>query len=141
MPLESSGTEAFVCLFVCMCVCLQKAAYYRGFNPEAGYYPASWGAAQGQTDLMISITAGPKLPSFFLTVPLVIWNVTSLARDGTHIPCTGSVESYPLAHQGNTRIHLLMTPDLQLQPYVSQELRNEIAKHLKVAATLAWLAP
>ena len=43
MPLESSGTEAFVCLFVCMCVCLQKAAYYRGFNPEAGYYPASGG--------------------------------------------------------------------------------------------------
>ena len=44
MPLESSGTEAFVCLFVCMCVCLQKAAYYREFNPEAV------GAAQGQTD-------------------------------------------------------------------------------------------
>ena len=52
----------------------------------------------------------PCLPSFllslsiyiFLAVPNNIWDLSSLTRDRTLVPCIGSAESYPLDHQGNS---------------------------------------
>ena len=37
----------------------------------------------------------------FSTVPRGMWNLSSLTRDGPYAPCSRSMESWPLDHQGN----------------------------------------
>ena len=38
----------------------------------------------------------------FWAIPLGMWSLSSLTRDGAHSPCSGSVESQPLDCPGNS---------------------------------------
>ena len=40
------------------------------------------------------------LSFFFFAVLHGVWDLSSLTRDGTCAPCSGSTESQPLDHQG-----------------------------------------
>ena len=46
---------------------------------------------------------------FFLATPHGMWDLSSPTRGQTHAPCTGSMESQPLDHQGSP-----LKPDLQV---------------------------
>lgn len=39
---------------------------------------------------------GSLYNSFILAAPWSMWDLSSMTKDGTHAPCIGSVDSYPL---------------------------------------------
>ena len=51
----------------------------------------------------IEVESGPLRKTFFFFLAELhgIWNLSSLTRDQTHTPCSGSIESKPLDHQGS----------------------------------------
>ena len=49
--------------------------------------------------------------TFLLAAPCSMWDLSSLIRDQTHIPGTGSLESEPLDHQ--QEVHCLSLLQMQ----------------------------
>ena len=79
---------------------------------------------------------------FFFALPQGMWDLSSLTRDWTQVPCIGTVESLPLGCQGSPWWFLNMKFRYQMEPTaawsVKMELHTYSLKAFKKYA-LQWL--
>ena len=76
-------------------------------HPYLPSFQESWREREGQWQERFNQKA--QWISFsFLAMPRGTWELSSPTRDGTHVPCTGSVESWPLNHRGSPKAQWML---------------------------------